>query len=508
MTPHRARLTLAPGQVLRHDVQIEQGGTVRGRVTDALTGLPIADAEVGEGWTFRKVVRTDAGGDYRIRGFPCPGVYDLHARAGGYGRQARGVGRPAPGEKVVHFELVPAGSARGRILDGGGKPMGEVYAAAVASAFEAADQGMHPVQKTDWQSTRTKPDGTFLIENLRTDVRHALFVRHEGFGTTAYEFPSRAKPRAVVELGDVILLPAGAIEGRIVDLAGTGVASAHLELTGVHADRFRLLTAPDAAAAADGRRSVAGEGYVDRRKAISDPDGRFWFADLADGEYGLRGWVRGGPEVAKPGIRVRAGQLAGDVQLVIDLGLSVRGRVVTPSGESPGETIVTLEQEQPPGGRWRSNWTGAEGIFEFRGVEPGAYVLEARPIPKGEPEWSSGRVGGIMAGSTGVAIPLKRIAWVEGTVLDPTGGLAAGVVVVAFRQEQDKRLTHLDQTLSGSDGRFKVRAAEGDAVELRAARVDPRANERAGVVQVMRSDRSAVVRDVPAGTKDVVVRLR
>ncbi|MBL8766282.1 MAG: sigma-70 family RNA polymerase sigma factor, partial [Planctomycetes bacterium] len=84
--PPWERLDLKPGEAVRRDVALDDGVVVRGRVTDAVTKAPIADAEISAGWTFRSTVRTDADGRYEYRGYGEWGVYDLHCRASGYGR--------------------------------------------------------------------------------------------------------------------------------------------------------------------------------------------------------------------------------------------------------------------------------------------------------------------------------------------------------------------------------------------------------------------------------------
>jgi len=62
------------------------GVAITGTVTDVATGLPIAGAEVGEGWRpTDRTVRTDAQGRYRIVGVSRPGERRLlRARARGY----------------------------------------------------------------------------------------------------------------------------------------------------------------------------------------------------------------------------------------------------------------------------------------------------------------------------------------------------------------------------------------------------------------------------------------
>src|SRR5690606_2180061 len=123
------------GEALRHDFAIEVGDEVQGVVRAARTGAPIAGAEIGEGWTFRKSVRTDEDGRYRMRGFPAPGLQDLCARAAGYPQIAIRVTGATPiqdGVRTIDLALEPGGSASGRVLAPDLRPLFGAYVAAVA----------------------------------------------------------------------------------------------------------------------------------------------------------------------------------------------------------------------------------------------------------------------------------------------------------------------------------------------------------------------------------------
>jgi len=87
--PPMQRLSVAEGAVVEIEFVVRDGSTIRGTVVDATTRLPIANAEVGDGWTMRRTVRTNAQGEFEYAGFPENGERELHVRAEGYGRKEK-----------------------------------------------------------------------------------------------------------------------------------------------------------------------------------------------------------------------------------------------------------------------------------------------------------------------------------------------------------------------------------------------------------------------------------
>jgi RNA polymerase sigma factor (sigma-70 family) len=157
-------IDVKPGVVTRADIEVDSGTTIEGRVTDAETGRPIVDAEIGPGWMFRRTVRSGPDGRYELRGFG-GGHEDVHVRAAGYGRTERRIGKTSAEKLTVDFALSVGRELRGRVVGADGAPIEGAYVAAPASKHNRG------VQSTDWPSTRTGADGTFVVKDLRRDLR-------------------------------------------------------------------------------------------------------------------------------------------------------------------------------------------------------------------------------------------------------------------------------------------------------------------------------------------------
>ncbi len=85
--PEWAAIDLPAGARVMHDVALREGVTIFGIVSDARTGAPIADAEIGAGYFYSRPVRTSATGEYELRGFGGGGVKEIFVGARGYADQ-------------------------------------------------------------------------------------------------------------------------------------------------------------------------------------------------------------------------------------------------------------------------------------------------------------------------------------------------------------------------------------------------------------------------------------
>jgi len=483
-------LEIGPDDRCRRDVVLLDGLVVAGTVRDAATGTPIADAEVGEGWWYRRTARSDARGEFRLPGFGDPGVPELYARAHGYG-EGKVDHFPAPVEGVmrVDFALTPARSARGRLVDEGGRPVADAYVAAVASEFGPGGQ------RTDWRAARSDAEGRFRIEDLARDLGHALLVTKAGFATLALDFPKEEFEAAELELGDIVLRAPALLAGRVVTPDGSGVAGVRVELVGWNADRFRL---------SQDEAHPRGQFYVDTRSATSDALGRFWFAGVAGGSYRISTHVEGRVEGAGEPLEVRPGARRDEIVLVLDTGGLIRGQVLGDAGEPLAGVFVSarVERLRDPAAAAQaghvSQETEADGLFELSGLPEGEYSVHAyplqTPVADASAPWLASEVEHVATGSQPITIALARGASIRGRLVDAHGAPLFGYVVAAAG----------GGTLSGefsttdAEGRFAltVTRASSWTVEVRGS---PQGNDFQTVY--LRKE------GVPAGTQDLVLAL-
>ena len=212
----------------------------------------------------------------------------------------------------------------------------------------------------------TDAEGRFRIE-----LQHAGNVR---FGVRAPGFASseRTIPQGdavATDLGDVVLTPGIVLRGRVVDSAHAPVAGARVTRLDVDARPAIVLGSADAEAS-----------------AVTDADGAFALADLAPGAWSLLVAADGHPDEMERGV-AEIGRAPAVVEIVLDDGLEIRGRVVQAPPEAFTELWIRAVPDAGPavGGlyagdrvdperflvRPRGARCGADGAFVVRGLTRG-----------------------------------------------------------------------------------------------------------------------------------------
>ena len=149
------------------------------------------------------------------------------------------------------------------------------------------------------------------------------------------------------------------------------------------------------------------------------PDGRFQL-ELEPGAFRLGANDKDG-RYANAQIDVSVGPAGlADVRLALSHGLRIAGRAVDPEGRSvPGVEVQAVAMTQNAGG---SAETLADGSFEIRGLQPGAYVLKA---------WSAsglyGLASDVEAGALAVPLRLSRGGLLRVETVGTDGSPVSGV---------------------------------------------------------------------------------
>ncbi len=266
--PEWQRRQVAAGETAEVDITVAKGASLVGRVLDAETEKPVAGAEIGIGWTFDKRVRSDDAGKFRLAGIGGPYGNQLFVRAPGYQRLC--VERPKEKEGEVERDvfLTAAYELRGRILDLDGKPAKNCYVAAVGGARQ---QGLGQV---NWVSARTDANGHYRIRGLHEAFAHVLLVRHELRATIVLPIPEFSDGKSQT-MDDVTLRARRIVQGTVMN-GDEPVTGLEVKLHGVNADAPAIFR---------GARPDFLDYYVARRKVLTDTRGRFFFGDVAPGEY-------------------------------------------------------------------------------------------------------------------------------------------------------------------------------------------------------------------------------
>ncbi|TAJ09045.1 MAG: sigma-70 family RNA polymerase sigma factor, partial [Planctomycetota bacterium] len=446
-------LTLAPGRSIEQDIRVDTGRVLRGRVVDRDTQAPIADAVVGEGWAMRRTVRTDARGEFELRGFAANDLYELAVRAQGYGRIDLELHARQPAvDEFVEVALTRGRTLRGRVIDGTGAPVEDAYVAAAALEYF----GIGPAQKHDWQATHTRADGTYEIADVRRDLHHALFVKKTGYGVLSYELDDLDNASDVLAVPDVVLRAGAIVRGVVVDEDGEPWASRVVHLFGRNRDGAKW----------NDRDRTEAVIQLANRSTRTDDLGRFAFADVATGSYEVLAPLRNVAENVRKRVEVGDATSTVDVELVLSRGLSIVGRVVGPDGEGVHAFLVLHSPDDPRG--LVRQYTEQDGTFELRGLVPAAYSGFAYPTylhsVAGSVHLANGEFREVAAGRTDVVVRLDRAAALRGRVLDADGSAANNVNIEAVRDGVVETIA-----LSAADGSFELWVAEsGGPYALRA----------------------------------------
>jgi RNA polymerase sigma-70 factor (ECF subfamily) len=402
-------IDLPADECLVRDVVLQEGIIVHGVVSDARTGTPIANAEIGAGRFFQHAVHSNANGEYELSGFGGRGDAEIRARAGGYADAQYLFPWPRmPSERTkVDFQLGLAHAAHGRVIDPAGEPVEGVYVAAVTDAGP----------RQEWKSTRTDATGAFLLEGLAPDLQHCLLVRADGWANLTFAFPREEANAENIDLGTLELRTPGCIAGLVVADDGEALPGVQVELRGANDDALVLFGA---------KRDPPVPIDLYSRTIRADSKGVFRFGDLAAGTFVVVVSRRFGQDFPQPAVSLASGERRTDLRVVIPRGGTIRGKVETPAGEPAVGVMVSaiLEgQATSPGHFALGVPSTTEGAFELVGLDPGSYTLTFDPR----------------------SLPVSAVA---GCAISQMHGVEPGQVVVGMLAEAD---TIGGQVLMGAD---------------------------------------------------------
>jgi len=451
--PRDAEVVLHAGHATRHDVPLTDGLEILGRVLDEATQAPIAGARIAQGWRGR-VVTSEADGTFVLPGFAPHDNVVLSVEADGYADSevvVRDGPEVADTRTRVDILLRRGRRASGRVLDVAGRPLADVYVAAVA-----ADSGARSF-RSDWRAGRTGVDGTFALDRLRPELPHELFLLRRGFATAVYAFPADEAERTVVELGDFVMQPPAAVAGRVVDEHGAAVADHEVTLCGTNADRWR------GAARSEAYRAI--DSYVAQRRCRTDAEGRFGFVDVAAGEYEIRAARIDSHEQIAERCEVARGARVDGIELRLFRGLAIAGTVVVADGGTLPKCYCSIDPEAGQGTSADVE-VAADGRFQASGLAAGSYAVTLHPYASAADReigraFVSLRIANVVAGTTALRCELPVTLPVRGRVLDPQRAAAANVSIEVF-----DGTARLETIATDAAGAFVVQVPFGRTVRV------------------------------------------
>ncbi|MGE0190558.1 MAG: carboxypeptidase regulatory-like domain-containing protein [Planctomycetota bacterium] len=391
---------LVAGETLEHDIELERGGRIVGRVTEAEGGKPIVGAAVETTgnfammWTGAPTAVTDAEGRYEIVGL-MPGTYGVSVRAAGF---ADAQTEPTVtisdqgNEGEINVALSGAGRLVGIVVDAADEPVAgaKVFARGQAPEGEEGRQrgpGGRAMERLreelDPHLTVTDEEGRFVLDGLAPRLAWKAAVMAEGFVETESE-------RVRIAEGDtrevrVVLQPGGVLEGRVVDEDGRWVAGARIRHGLLDDDMSRR------------PRINAWEigGQLEPEVVVTADDGTFRLTELQTGQQVIQVEAEGFVTLIKRDVRMEAGQVRTGYQLTVRRGETIRGRVLGDDLKPVEGAMVGMNLGgRPVMGRGRDGEgesaaepvtddvapalfarSEADGSFEITNVPPGSYSI-------------------------------------------------------------------------------------------------------------------------------------
>jgi hypothetical protein len=410
-------------------VRLAPGRRIEGRVTDA-SAAPIAKARVIAGgedilpvswWEESSSPQgtTDAEGRFRLENVG-PSLQRVEVTARGYAVARRTAVRAGT---TVDFVLRPGSGLSGSVLDAEGRPVEGARVLAMAETDSAR------------RTASSQGDGRFDLPGLEPG-RYTLIARHASFAPSVLSGVS-IEPDSSAEA--TLSLAAGvALSGRLVgsderprsgqvllqELAGQVVSHTVGEVVRAAAGadgRFRLENIPTGASVF----LVSSPGLVNRRLEL-DFSARETVVDLGD--------------------------------IVLEAGLSIRGRVRSTSGAPIADAQVWAHSQ----GRSSNVETRAEsdGSFLIGGLASEPYRVGAHA-----PGFSMSPGRAAVPGSDTIEISLSPAGSLTGTVVDERGQPCDTYYVTAHSSKGGGWDTGMQNNVVSLDGRFQLEdLAEGSYV--------------------------------------------
>jgi protocatechuate 3,4-dioxygenase beta subunit len=304
---------------------------------------------------------------------------------------------------------------------------------------------------------RGLPDGNY---NLWLDSEE-----FERFHATALVTPGEAARL------DVALARGGVVAGRVVDADAVPLADVRVSVQGTH---------------------ERGRGWG--RSLVTGADGEFRLGGVGAGEARLHARAQGFVEVDRSLGEVGRDRALEGLELVLERGESIAGRVTWPDG-TPAEGAVVRVEPMQGEDSLRFEWrTDEEGAFEVQGLEPGPYRLDAQAVSVEEVVETSKVTGkertrkrrstkraaleDVAAGARDVTLVLGTGSTLAGRVVDDRGQPVGDFRIEAERSEASQKLSRSFRNANGAfvlegvpPGEWDLRATAKEHAESKPIRV-------------------------------------
>lgn len=455
--PEYEPIVVADQNLIELEWKVHTGLAVRGIVVDSgaapVAGVTVmaspktapGDPRGQQTWGFNAA--TDSDGTFELQGL-LPGSYELDILSNTHPKLAQP-------EVVTLGEAADVDNVR-LVLPATGRLVGIVRDETGAAVPGVSVSAASLTRGRNWSqaSARAGDDGRFEIERLEAGSFRVRANRRAP-GTTDDDLQGEVveiAPDGETQIELVVESRTMSIRGRVVDSAGAPVFDAFV-------DTARM---SDSAAAGPANLASARWGW-DRKPQLSDHDGNFEVPELAEGEYIVRAYRKGGGEGLLENVA------AGSTGIVLTIGDTgqLAGKVVLAGGGSP-DRFEILVSDRAQGLDVRDDFFRTDGSFAIRELPPGTYEVHATA--------SEGSVKTEVVLEAGQSIDdlqleLTSKITVEGRLVDadtraPVPGMEVRVSTPGARIMVEPNPSKQDH-VSDADGRFRLEGVQVGKVRVR-----------------------------------------
>lgn len=410
-------------------VKLDPAAEISGKVSDS-AGRPVGGVSIQlhppraiDQYEESSGAWAGADGRFRLTGLKPGSAYKLTARHKGFEptsvtARTSPTGQPPP--PSVQIVLGEGKTVRGRVVDAEGRP---------AAGVEILLLDLRTFR--DRQEATTGKEGRFEIRHLSPGTYTLLAQPPDraGLELPEVEIPSSTPS---VDLGDLKLPAAGAIEGRVTDTRGTPIEGAEVNVAEAKDLSHGLnlsMSLGDALMAENGLQS-----------ARTGPDGIFSVPGLKSGaRFDLRVQHPGYAEAKLAGVEAPTQD---PVQIELKAGHRLAGRVVDTEGEPvAGASLIWIERTEGIAGLIGSQRplgeSDAEGRFRADGLPAGSLDLEVKAEGY-QTRWLDGLRIPEDGDLEDVQVVLGRGSWLDVQVLNAEGEPLPDTFVFAQPQDLDK----------------------------------------------------------------------